>query len=184
MIVRTHGTAELRSGQVLLETDWQPGDAGRPGLLSLRLEDQETYESVEGRVRLDSWIADAYLLLELTGECFILCGSPAVVALDAASLALISSLGREYEEGEIIGTPWHVEVMESRLLILATEQRVWCLDERGAIRWVWGCRTRDRYVQIAGAPVPGGDRIRVPLVSAKGEFQVELLLNDGLLAPV
>ena len=184
MIVRTHGTAELRSGRVLLETDWRPGDAGRPGLLSLRLEDQETYESVEGRVRLDPWIADEYLLIELTGECFILCGSPAVVALDAATLALISSLGREYEEGELIGTPWQVAIVESRMLILATERRVWCVDERGAIRWVWGCQTSDRYLRISGPPVPRGDRIRVPLVSARGELSVELLLNDGLLAPV
>jgi len=184
MIVRAHGTAELRSGRILLETDWWPGDAGRPGLLSLRLEDRETYESVEGRVRLDPWIADEYLLIELTGDCFILCGSPAVVALDAASLALISSLGREYEEGEIIGTPWQVEIAESRMLILATERRVWCVDERGAIRWVWGCQTSDRFIQISGAPVPGRDRLRVPLVSAKGELTVELLLNDGLLAPV
>lgn len=184
MIVRTHGTVELQAGRILLETDWQPGDADRPGLLSLRLEDQETYESVEGRLRLDPLIADEYLLIELTGECFILCGSPAVVALDAASLALISSLGLEYEEAELIGTPWHVEILESRMLILATERRVWCVDERGAIRWVWGCQTSDRYLQISGAPVPRGDRIRVPLVSAKGELSIELLLSDGLLAPV
>lgn len=185
MIVRAHGTAELRSGRVLLETDWRPGDAGRPGLLSLRLEDQETYESVEGRVRLDPWIADEYLLIEHpTGDGFILCGSPAVVALDAVSLALISSLGLEHEEGEIIGTPWQVEIAESRRLILATERRVWCVDERGAIRWVWGCQTGDRSTQVSAAPVPRGDRIRVPLVGAKGELQVELLLNDGLLAPV
>lgn len=185
MIIRTHRTTELRSGRILLETDWQPGDAGRPGLLWLRLEDQETYESVDGRVRLDPWIADEFHIIELTtGDCFVLCGSPAVVALDASSLALISSLGLEYEEGERIGTPWHVELVESRMLLLATERRVWCVDERGAIRWVWGRQTSDRYMQISGAPVPRGDRIRVPLVSAKGELSVDLQLNDGLLAPV
>jgi hypothetical protein len=183
--IRTHGTAELRSGRVRLEADYQPGDAGRPGLLSLRLEDQETYESVDGVIRLDPWIADEYRLIEpTTGDCFLLCGAQAVVAIDASTLAWRSSLGLEYQEGETIDAPWHSEIVERRLLILATERRVWCVDERGAIRWVWGCLTSDRYTRISGEPVPRGDRVGVPLQRAKGDFYVDLQLNDGLPAPV
>lgn len=180
MILRTHGTALLRSGRALLEANYRPRDAG-PGLLSLRLEDQESFESVAGQVRLDPWFADEYALIELkTGNCFLLCGAQAVVAVDAFSLAWLSSVGLEYQEGETIDSPWHAEIEESRLLMIATERRVWCVDERGAIRWLWGCSTSDQDRWISGAPVVVGDRVRVPLRTFRTDLSVELQLKDGL----
>lgn len=180
MMLKTHGTTGLRSGRVLLETNYRPADGG-PGLLALRLEDQETYESVDGLIRLDPWIGDEYGLIEFrTGKCFLVCGAQAVVAVDASNLALVSSLGLEYQEGETIGAPWHTEIEAHRLLVLATERRVWCIDERGAIRWLWTCSTSEQDRWISGEPVVGGDRVRVPLKTTKGDFSVELQVSDGL----
>ena len=179
-MLKTHGTAPLWSGRALIETGYRPGNGG-PGLLALRLEDQETYESVDGLIRLDPWIGDKYGLIEFrTGNCFIICGAQAVVAVDASNLALLSSLGLEYQEGETIDAPWHREIEEGRLLILATERRVWCVDERGAIRWLWGCSTSEQDRWVSGEPVVGDDRVRVPLRTAKGDLSVDLLVRDGL----
>lgn len=182
MMLKTHGTVALRSGRVLIETDYRPANGG-PGLLALTLEDQETYESVDGLVRLDPWMGDEYGLIEFrTGNCFLICGAQAVVAVDVSNLSLLSSLGLEYQEGETIDSPWHAEIEGSRLLILATERRVWCIDEHGAIRWLWCCATSEQDRWISGGPVVGGNRIRVPLRTAKGDLSVELQVRDGLPA--
>lgn len=183
MIINTHGATSLRSGRVLLETNYHPGTGG-PGLLSLRLEDQETYEAVDGLIRLDPWIGDEYSLIEFrTGNCFLICGAQAVVAVDASNLALVSSLGLEYLEGETIDSPWHTENEGSRLLILATERRVWCVDECGAIRWVWGCRTNEQDRWVSAEPVIRDHCVHVPLRSTKGDLSVDLQVKDGLPAP-
>jgi hypothetical protein len=180
MMLKTHGTALLSSGRVLIETDYRPGTGG-PGLLSLRLEDQETYEAVEGLVRLDPWIGDEYSVIEFrTGHCFLICGAQAVVAVGASNLTLLSSLGLEYEEGETIALPWHTEIEGSRLLVLATERRVWCVDGNGAIRWVWGCLTNEQHRWISGEPALVDDCVRVSLRSAKGDSSVDLQIRDGL----
>lgn len=183
MMLKTHGAAALRSGRMVIETDYRPGNGG-PGLLSLRLEDQETYAFFDGRIRLDPWIGDEYRVIEFkTGNCFLICGAQAVVAIDASNLGLMSSLGLEYQEGETIDAPWYAEIEGSRLLILATERRVWCVDEHGAIRWVWGCLTSEQSRWVFAEPVPIGDCVRVPLRSAKGDFSVDLKVKDGLPAP-
>jgi hypothetical protein len=131
-----------------------------------------------------AWIGDEYRVIEFgTGNCFLICGAQAVVAVDVSNLALLSSLGLEYQEGETIDSPWHREIEGSRLLVLATERRVWCVDERGAIRWVWGCLTSEEDRWISAEPVIGDDRVRVPLRSAKGDLSVDLKVEDGLPTP-
>ena len=179
-MLKTHGTALLRSGRALIEADYRPADGG-VGLLALRLEDQETCESLEGLIRLDPWIGDEYGLIEFSaGDCFLVCGTQAVVSVDASSLVLLSSVGLEYQEGETIDSPWHVEIEGSGLLVVATERRIWCLDERGAVRWLWSCLTSEQDRWISGEPVVRDDRVCVPLGTAQGDVSVELLLKDGL----
>lgn len=181
-MLRTHGTTALRGGRGTLATDYRPGDVG-PGLLSLRLEDHATYESVEGQIRLDPWFGDEYPLIEpATGGFFLICGAQAVVAVEATSLAWLSSVALEYEEGETIDLPWHVEVERSRLLVLATERRVWCVDERGAIRWVWGCTNSDQHRWISSQPIVTAEGVSVPLRTTKTSLSIELRLGDGLPA--
>ena len=178
-MVKAHGTTGLRSGRVL-ETEYRPGSVG-PGMLSLRHTDPTTFESTSGQVRLDPWIADEYQIIELEiGNYFMLCGAQAVVAVEAASLAWLSSIALEYQEGETIDLPWSAESQRSRLLVLATERRVWCLDERGAIRWVWSCTTGDQNRWISDEPVIAGDLVRVPLRTVTSAPAVELRLGDGL----
>ena len=182
-ILKTHGTVSLRSGLATLEADYCPG-SGEAGLLSMNLEDQETGESVRGTIRLDPWLADEYRVIELTrSKHLVICGAQAVVTVDASNLALRSSLSLEYEEGETLDSPWHAEIEADRSTILATERRVWCLDERGAIRWVWACRTSDEHEWISGAPAMRGDRVRVPLRNATRDRTVDLYVTDGLPAP-
>lgn len=176
-MLRTHGTTALRSGRALIETDYRPGDRG-PGLLAMRLEDQETGESVEASIRLDPWSGHEYRLIEPVASYVVICGAQAIVAIDASTLAWLSSVALEYEEGERIGSPWHVEI-EGRL-VLATERRVWCLDERGVIQWMWSCSASERDSWISGQPVAEGDRVRLPLRTFHRDFSVELRLGDGL----
>lgn len=183
MILNTHGTVSLRSRRVLIEADYSPANGG-PGQLSVRLEDQETYESIDGLFRLDPWIGDEYSLIEFkTGNCFLICGAQAVVAIDVSNLALRSSLGLEYQEAETIDSPWHTEIEAARLLVLATERRVWCVEEDGAIRWVWGCLTDEQDRWVSAQPVVGDGCVRVPLRSAKGDLSVALRVSDGLPVP-
>ncbi len=182
-ILETHGTVSLRSGRLLLEADYCPG-SGEPRLLSMNLEDQQTWESVRGTLRLDPWRADEYRVIDLAmSNHLVLCGAQAVVTVDASNLAVRSSVSLEYEEGETLDSPWYTEIEADRSALLATERRVWCLDERGAIRWVWGCRTSDEYRWISGAPVMRGDRVRVPLRNATRDLAVDLQVTDGLPVP-
>lgn len=103
-----------------------------------------------------------------------------MVAIDASNLALLSSLGLEYQEGETIDSPWHTEIESSRLLVLATERRVWCVNECGAIRWLWECSTGEQDRWVSGELVVGNDRVRVPLRTDKDDLFVELQVSDGL----
>ena len=179
-MLKTHGATALRSGRSLLRADYRPGDAG-PGLLRLRLEDQETLESRDGDVRLDPWIGDEYPLIEFkAGNCFLLCGAQAVVAVDCSSLSWLSSVGLEYQEGETIDSPWHVEAEESQLLVVATERRVWCVNEVGAIRWIWSCSVSNQDAWIVGSPVVVGSRVRLPINTRVAASFVDLRLADGL----
>lgn len=179
-VLRTHGTTSLRAGCKRLEAHWRPGDVG-PGLLSLRLEDQTTYDAVEGQVRLDPWIADEYRLIEFDrGECFVLCGAQAVVAINEVTLTSVSEVALLDEETKTIDCPWHVEVAERRLLLLATEQRIWCVDACGAIRWIWSSAHADQHATIADRPVVLGERVRLPLRTFHRDLSVELLIADGL----
>jgi len=180
MILRSHGTAALRGGSALLEADYHAGD-GEPGVLSLTLQDQETGKSVDGAIRLDPWFGDEYPLIEPgSGSCFLICGASAVVAVNASSLAWASSVGLEYQEGETLDLPWHAEVGDRRMLVAATERRVWCVDEHGAIRWLWSCSTSDIDRWISGPPVVASGEVCVPLRTRQTDRVVKLRLEDGL----
>src|SRR5262245_16072463 len=133
MKLKTHGDEiSILAGRSLLKAEYQSADLG-PGTLTLQLEDQVTFDSIEASVRLDPWIADSYEIIEWSAcGALILCGSPAIVALTATTLELESAVSLEYDEGETTGVPWFSEIHQPRRFIIATEKRVWCLDERVA----------------------------------------------------
>lgn len=180
MRLQTHGTTVLRAGRAVIETDYHAGDGG-PGVVSLRLEDQETGDAVEGQLRLDPWSAYEYPLIEFrTGNALVICGAQAIVTVDVPSLTLRSSLALGYEECDRLDAPWHAECEHHRLLVLATERRVWCIDQRGAIRWIWGCQTTERDTWITAEPIISADRVRVSLRDIARDVVVDLRLRDGL----
>jgi hypothetical protein len=170
----------LRSARALLFADYSSGDAG-PGVLSLRLEDQVTFDIAEATLRLDPWSAGGYEVFDWPGgDCIVICGSDAIVALNGSNLALGSSVAMEYEEGETIDAPWFGDAKDCRALIVATEWRVWCLSDRAVVKWVWRCGTTEQDRRICGAPTIGGFRVFVPLRARDGDLIVELSLDDGL----
>lgn len=180
MILKTHGAVPLRGGRLLIEADYHPSDGG-PGLLALRLEDQETGDSVDGLIRLDPWLRDEYRLIEFgAGTCLLVCGEQAVVSIDVASLVLRSSVILEYDEVNTLDVPWHAEPPRGGLLVVATQRRVWCLDERGTMRWLWSCATSEQARLISGPPTLTDKRVRVALWTARGDIAVEIQLEDGL----
>ncbi len=180
--LNTHGEVLVRSGRALLQADYSSGD-GAPGVLSLRLEDQETFDAVDGRLRLDPWSGDVYEMFDWTaGDCFVICGAQAVVALKASTLAIVSSVAMEYEEGETIEAPWFSEAHEHHALIIATERRVWCLDDRATIRWMWSCATAEYERWILNPPEVADGRVRISLGTDHRDISIELSIIDGLQA--
>lgn len=109
----------------------------------------------------------------------IVCGAQAVIALDASTLALCSSVALEYEEAETISRPWFSEAQECSRLLVGTEWRVGCLDDRATIVWMWSCRVDSEDRWIRGTPEVMGRRVRVPVGSTHRDDVVELSLDDG-----
>ncbi len=183
-MLKTHGRRRMTSRPAELETNYRPGE-NDVGSLALRLEDQTTFDSVEGKVRLDPWSADGYVLLELkTAEVLILCGAQAIVAIDARTLAWRSSVGLEYEECETLIAPWHSESTEMRGAVVATDRRVWRVDEAGAIRWMWSAKTTDEERWIVAAPDISGGTVRMSLRTLRRQppdVTIVLDATDGLL---
>lgn len=87
-MIKTHGVFQLRCGR--MATDYRPSERG-PGMLALRLEVEYDDRRVEGHIRLDPWIGDEYGLIEFrAGNCLLVCGAQAVVAVDASDLTFRS----------------------------------------------------------------------------------------------
>jgi hypothetical protein len=94
----------MRSGRALIEADYQPSERGI-GLLSLKVVDQGAGDYAEGMLRLDPWFDDEYEVIEReTGNCFLIGGAQAIVAVDLSSLAGVSSFAVEYREVDEVGT--------------------------------------------------------------------------------
>lgn len=179
MVLEIHGEIAVRGGLATLSSEYSPAERG-PGKLRLLAEDQTTFESAKVTLKLDPWSPDGYELIEWAGsDVLLLCGAQAVVALKATTLVVGSSVGLEYEEAETLDRPWACSVHERSLLVLATERRVWCIDESARMTWIWSCRTSARERWICGAPEVTGETVRVPIRTLRGELVVELT-SDGL----
>jgi hypothetical protein len=183
MRLSTHGNARLQAHESHLKTDYRPADSGI-GLLALERHDEVTADVVYGSVRLDPWIADEYRLIEFaTGNCFLICGAEAVVALDRSGLTWLSSVGLEAQECETLDAPWHVELAHVRQLVVATERRAWCIDERGGIRWMWSCSRAERDSWISGPPSVEQGSIVIPIKTARTDRTIALAITDGQPRP-
>lgn len=181
MQLKTHGDeVAVMHGRAMLSAEYTPGDRG-PGKLVLALVDQETGDRHETVLRLDPWSGNVYEVFEWTqGGALIVCGVPQIVALGLPTLELGGAVGLEYEEAETIDHPWVVEVPDVRRLVVATERRIWCLDERIAIRWMWSARTDHDDRWLFEAPRAVGRDLHVPVRMVHRDGIIELSADQGL----
>lgn len=180
MQLKTHGDElAVMQGRAMVSADYTPGDRG-PGQLTLEIVDQETFESGQVVLRLDPWIGNVYEVIEWPQcDVLLLCGAPQIVALALPTLRFGAAVALEYEEVDTLDRPWVIEIPDRRLAV-ATERRIWCLDERIAIRWMWSSRTGSDDRWLFEAPrVEGGD-LHVPVRMLHGDGIVELSADDGI----
>jgi hypothetical protein len=174
MILQTDGTAlTLQDGESTLTAEYAAGDS-RTGVLKLHLDDRTT------TLRLDPWSPESYELYDCRSpKCLVLGGAERLVVLDRETLDFRASLWFEYEETETIDQPWFAESADGQFLVIATDRRVWCLDQRAAIRWCWSVRTRPETYFIEAAPLVDEQIIRVPVRSFRDERTIGLEIHDG-----
>jgi hypothetical protein len=169
----------LRGGRVMLSATYAHDDAA-PGVLELSSQDQVTGDIVETTLRLSRWPSGFEVREWIEGDVLVLCGTPSIVTLNASTLAFGSAVGLAHEEGELVGIPWCATPADNRLLLLATEQRVWVVDSTAAIRWVWSCQRSNVRRRILAAPRVADRVVHVPVWTGGGERTVELRLDDGI----
>jgi hypothetical protein len=181
MLLETHDDEiPVLGARARLGCEYEPRDRG-PGSVCFYLEDQETFERSETTIRLDPWFANTYEVLEwIHGRSLVVCGARQIVVLTTSPLRLSAAVALEYEEAETLDRPWIVESGDPCLLAIATERRVWCLDERIAIRWSWPARgcAEDRWI-IAPPRMADGE-LHVPVRTMLGDSVVRIALDDGV----
>jgi len=182
--LRTHGDGiAVMQGRALLTAEYIPADRG-PGRVTLTIVDQETGDREDGLLWLDGSQHGLYEIIEWH-ECpaLVVCGDPQIVVVDLPKLRFRAAVGLEYEETETLEHPWVVEVAGGRRLIMATERRVWCIDERLSIRWMWSARNHYEPRWVLGAPrvVPG--YVQIPVGGAR-DAVIELSVDDGIERPI
>ncbi|AKU93472.1 hypothetical protein AKJ09_00136 [Labilithrix luteola] len=178
MKLETHGDKQLvQSDRATLSSEATPAERG-PWLLALRLEDQRTFDVVETTLRLSPATSEYEGFDWAAGRCLVIHGSEALVALNAHDLRIRCSVAFEYKEARLVGQPWYREAGD--VLLIATDRRVWCLEQGGSMRWMWSCRLVDEYRFLSAPPEVVGSAVRLRLGSKSGEEAIELSLADGL----
>src|SRR5262245_53505985 len=101
-----------------MQADYSSRD-GDVGILVVTLEDQQSGDSVENRLRLDPWLGNEYEVIEACAcRSLVICGAQAIVVVDGATLTMSSSVSLEYEEAETLDAPWYVEGMDGNVFVL------------------------------------------------------------------
>ena len=180
MLLPKDGTELSVADDLLVTATYEPADRG-PGTTKIRLEEKTTANAREIALRLDPWSPEGYEVYEwMFARVLVISGARRVVFLECESLHVTAVICLDHGEGETISQPWFVEAQSGRLLVVATETRVLCLDERKSIRWCWSVRTREETVTIGAAPQIAADTLKVSLRSLRGNAVVVLSLADAL----
>ncbi|HEY4242671.1 MAG TPA: hypothetical protein VGM88_22800 [Kofleriaceae bacterium] len=173
------GHVELCRGTVKLLAEWTPGDVAA-GSLHLTLEDQRTFDATECKIRLDPGTADSFpLLVDLHDRYVVICGYPAIVSVSLSPLALRSSVSLDYKEASTLEHPWWIPVTSAKTSLVATDRKIWALDENGQLLWLWSCDVEDRRQWIARAPTVRDGVVQVELGRLEYHYALELSLRDG-----
>ena len=137
----------------------------------------------ETRLRMDPWAPEgfrAYDWYAVGG--LVLCGAQQLRSLAAETLETKGVIHLEYGEFETGEFPLFEEA--DGLLIITTEMRVFCMDQRLAIRWVWTVQVHsDEWWKIVLTPTIRARAIQLRLRSLKREAEVVLSLDDGSVLP-
>jgi hypothetical protein len=168
---------ELRDSSVLI-AEYTPGD-GVPGRLSLLRRIPATWEERETTLNLDRWTTGAHYIEEwLAGGALMLCGGDRILVLETTTLEPKAALPIEYEEFDTLRVPWIAQSDE--LFLIASVDRVVCLDRRLAFRWTWSTRVHSHdWWQLTKAPVIEGSTVRIFIASPTQETEVVLDARDA-----
>lgn len=180
MQLTTHGEdVPLIHGGTTLSAQYAAADHG-PGLTSFTLIDQRTGDHSEIKLQLDPWIADTYEVIE-SPECsaLIVCGARHIIAVELPKLRFGAAVALEYEEAETLDRPWVTEIPGRHWLLIATERRIWCIDERIAIRWMWSVSRGPDLATISTAPIVMGQEVQVSVRIRGRDLVVALSMDDG-----
>jgi hypothetical protein len=168
----------LQQGMLSLTSTYSAGDGG-PGSLNLEIMGFETGLDVRGTIRLDPWRSNYFPAYDWeSANGLVVCGAERWLTLDVRTLRIAAGANFEYEEGETLSEPWLCESPAGDVLILATDRRIFCLDSRLAIRWVWSARVHETDRWINGPPRVEQTLV-VPASMRRADVIVTLSLEDG-----
>lgn len=167
------------AGGQRLSASYASADRGA-GTLNLCIEDDATGDVAEGSVKLDPWLLNIYEVEQWRdGNALVVCGAQAVVTMNATTLQSDGRVAFEYEEAEALERPWFT-LSNSGEMLVATERRVWCIDKRLAIRWMWSCNTTADRTWICAQPLVVGKEIVLSVQSRRRPSIVRLSLEEGV----
>lgn len=179
MDLSTDGTSlPLRQGRLTLRVS-HISQENSENQVTLRVENSDSFESVEVTLKLGPWSPDSYDVHDWgIANVLIVSGAGRIVAVGLRAPHLLAAMGLEYEEAETLDRPWITDA-ESEALIIATERRVWCVDASPSIRWCWNARIGPDDCFIYAPPQADAAWVSVPVRSRRGDVVTRLRMRDG-----
>lgn len=178
MQLLTDGTEIPLPGGVILSASYQPNEAGE-GLLNLCCTSVGSYDSRTVSLLLDPWNPEGYRVEQaLGGSALVLCGATRIVVIELSSLRLTAAIPFESEECKRQGLPWFV--LGPRVMLICTETRVFCLDERLAFRWIWTVLAYSKdWWEIARPPSVDASQVQIALTALGKTADVKIDLGTA-----
>lgn len=152
---------------------------GQPPSFRLFAVDEVDGKVAEKSLRMAPWAPEGFRVYDWHAVGgLVLCGAQQLRLLEAATLETKAAIPLEYGECETGEFPLLQEADD--LLMVTTETRVFCMDARLAIRWIWTVKVHsDEWWKIESTPTIETGGIRLRLRSPKREAEVALSLDDG-----
>jgi hypothetical protein len=176
------GTGLSLAGGLLLSASYQPQEVGS-GWLNLQCVGPVTYDPHTTSIQLAPWSPEGYRVEQgLGNKALVVCGAPGIMVIELSSLRVTAAFALEYEECEPQGLPWFVH--GSGVMLITTERRIFCVDQRLAFRWCWtvAAYSNDRW-EISRAPVLEGNTIQIYLMAPLKTAVAKLDLFTGARLP-
>jgi len=176
---RSNGASVSLSENHTLQVERIRGD-GRTTEITIKITTFEPFSEVENTLNLDSWSPNGYLITPWADcGCFIIGGDGRLICVSNHRLESESAIILEWDECELIGTPYFVS--DDSIMLIATEVRVCCLDRRRALRWCWSVRSMETGTAavVRGVPTLDSSVARFMIESTTKTSEIALSLLDG-----